>query len=138
MKECQLKPFEVRHFEVKHLETLKRATTKKEKKLFQGSLQITEEVTEKFYNNCSERFKEIPLKTSVVVYFTLILPKKSTPAWTAASEIIWESRPDGFLLCRCCRSKMLKQLFRKVCGGALFLILASFQVIFSNISKQLF
>ena len=53
-------------------------------------MQITEEVTEKFYNNCSERFKEIPLKTSVVVYFTLILPKKSTPAWTAASDIIWE------------------------------------------------
>ena len=45
MKECWLKPFEVKHFRMKHLETEKRP--KKEKKLFQASLQITEKVTEK-------------------------------------------------------------------------------------------
>ena len=105
------------------VETLKRL--KKGKKLFQGSLQITEKVTQKFYNSCSERFKVIPWKTLVVVYFNLILPNKSTPPWMTASEIIWESRRDGFHLCRCSRSKMLEQLFRKVCGGILFLILAN-------------
>ena len=87
-------------------------------------MQITGEVAQKFYNSCSERFKEVPRKTSVVVYFILILPNKSTPSWAAASGIIWESRRDG-LLCRCSRSKMLEWLFRKVCGDVLFLILAN-------------
>ena len=41
-------------------------------------MQTTEDVIEKFYNICSERFKEIPWKTSVVVFY-LNLPNKSIP-----------------------------------------------------------
>ena len=45
------------------------------------------------------------------VFFALILVHKSTPRRTTASEIMWESRCDGFLLCRCSGSKMLEHLF---------------------------
>ena len=38
----------------------------------QRYLQITEEVTQKFQNSCSEKFKKISWKTSMVVYFELI------------------------------------------------------------------
>ena len=87
-------------------------------------MQFTEEVTQKFYNSCSERFKEIPWKTSVVVYLILVLPNKSTLPWTAASEIIWEIRRDRFLLCKL-QSLENVGMFRKVCGGVLFIILAN-------------
>ena len=69
----------------------------------------------------------------MVVYFALILTLKSTPPRTAAFEIIWESRRDGFLFYRCSRSKMLEKLFwkfrknlkEKIRGGVLFLVLAN-------------
>ena len=61
MKECWLKPFEVKHFLMKHLETEKRP--KKEKKTVLG-----------FIANYRESHREI--KTSVVVCFTSILPNK--------------------------------------------------------------
>ena len=44
------------------------------------------------------KIQENPWKTSAVVHFDLILADKSTPPRTAAFEIIWESRRDGFLL----------------------------------------
>ena len=43
----------------------------------------------------------------MVVYFDLILGKKALP-WTAAFEIIWESRRDDFLFYRCSCSKLLE------------------------------
>ena len=43
----------------------------------------------------------------MVVYFELILAVK-TPPRTAAFEIIWESRRDGFQCYRCSRSKLLE------------------------------
>ena len=43
-----------------------------------------------------------------MVYFALTLAKENTPPRTAAFEIIWESRRDGFLFYRCSRSKMLE------------------------------
>ena len=73
----------------------------------QRYLQITEEVTQKFQNSCSEKFKKISWKTSMVVYFELILAKK-TPPRTAASEIILESRHYGFLFYTCSHSKLLQ------------------------------
>ena len=57
--------------------------------------------------SCSEKFKNILRKTSMVVYFELILAKK-TPSRTSAFEIIWEGRRDGFLFYRWSRSKLLE------------------------------
>ena len=57
--------------------------------------------------SCSEKFKNISKKTSMVVYFELILAVK-TPPRTAAFEIIWESRRDCFQCYRCSRSKLLE------------------------------
>ena len=55
----------------------------------------------------------------MMVYFDLILAKK-TPSRTAAFEIIWESRRDGFLCYRCSRSKLLEYVLENIRGGALF------------------
>ena len=50
--------------------------------------------------------QENSMETSVVVYIDLILAK-NTPPRTAAFEIIWERRRDGFLFFKCSDSKML-------------------------------
>ena len=94
---------------------------------------VLEEVTQKFWNSCSKKFKKIPWKTFVVVYFALILVLKSTPPETVGFEIIWESRRDGFLFYRYSCSKMLEYLFwkfwknskEKIHGGVLFKIFAN-------------
>ena len=57
--------------------------------------------------SCSEKFNKIPKKTSMVVYFELVLAIKTSPR-TAAFEIIWESRRNGFLCYRYSRSKLLE------------------------------
>ena len=80
-----------------------------------------------------KKFRKISWKTSAVVYFALIFANYSTPPWTAAFKIIWESCRDGFLFYRCSCSKMLEQLFskipkssmEKIRGGVLFSILAN-------------
>ena len=52
------------------------------------------------------KMQENSMETSVVVYIDLILAK-NTPPRTAAFEIIWERRRDGFLFFKCSDSKML-------------------------------
>ena len=56
-------------------------------------------------------FKKIPWKTSLLVYFTLILANKSTPLRTAASEVIWQNLCDGFCSADVSRTKWLEYLF---------------------------
>ena len=85
------------------LETLKRLN---KITVLQRSLQIIEEVNQKLYNSCSEKFKKTPWKTSTVVYFELMLAKK-TPSRRANLGISWESCHDGFLFYKCSRSKLL-------------------------------
>ena len=72
--------------------------------------------------NCCRGHCKLQRKSQINFIITVLkdstkfpnLLNKSTPPWTVASEIIWESRRDGFLLCRYSLSKMLEQLFRKV------------------------
>ena len=93
----------------------------------QNTSQSKEAAIQKCQNSCSGRFQKI-LK-SIILFFAI----KSTPpraiSWefsrifqnsgfkehirTAASEIIWGNRRDGFLFHRCSRPEILEQLFRK-------------------------
>ena len=68
-----LKPFEVKTYlsEILGNTTTSKTKRKKEKKSSsRGHCKLQKMSHRNFYNNCSERFKEIPCKTSVVVYFT--------------------------------------------------------------------